>query len=282
MNRPETTDEPQIHRALARLRDMTSLPLAFGGPVNAARQVRFTQFAGATTGALRGVAVDCGLGLGGKVVARRRPIVVNDYVASSGISHQYDHVITAEGLRAMVAVPVIVGRTVRAVLYCTTRTTFPLGDRVVQAALETARDLEQNLAVRDRAARGADRLGRQEPGGTAPTAEQEVVREAYAELRVLAQGLDDDALRQRLEQVCAKLCGAGAAPSAPQAVPYLSARELDVLACVALGWTNTQVAADLGVTTETVKSYLRNATRKLHVRTRLEAVVAARRYGLLP
>ncbi|MFD0689178.1 helix-turn-helix transcriptional regulator [Actinomadura fibrosa] len=284
VNRPETTDEPQIHRALACLRDMTSLPLAFGGPVNAARQVRFTQFAGVTTGALRGVAVDCGLGLGGKVVARRRPIVVNDYVASSGISHQYDHVITAEGLRAMVAVPVIVGRTVRAVLYCTTRTTLPLGDRVVQAALETARDLEQNLAVRDRAARGADPLGRREPGGarTAPAAEQEVVREAYAELRVLAQGLDDDALRQRLEQVCAKLCGAGAAPSGPRSAPYLSARELDVLACVALGWTNTQVAADLGVTTETVKSYLRNAARKLHVRSRLEAVVAARRHGLLP
>jgi DNA-binding CsgD family transcriptional regulator len=31
-----------------------------------------------------------------------------------------------------------------------------------------------------------------------------------------------------------------------------------------------------------VKSYLRSATRKLHARSRLEAVVAARRRGLLP
>ncbi|MFI7633954.1 LuxR C-terminal-related transcriptional regulator [Nonomuraea sp. NPDC049400] len=35
----------------------------------------------------------------------------------------------------------------------------------------------------------------------------------------------------------------------------MSARELDVLACVALGWTNAQAAEDLGITMETVKSY---------------------------
>jgi DNA-binding CsgD family transcriptional regulator len=273
------SDETQIHRALTRLRDATTLPLAFGGPVAGERQVRFTQFAGETTGALRGVAVDRGLGLGGKVIARRRPIVVNDYVSSSGISHHYDHVISAEGLRAMVAVPVIVRRNVRAVLYCTTRSVFPLGERVVQHALEAARDLEQVLAVRDEAARMVDRLSEHDHEHEPARRDNEMVREAYAELRLLAQGLDDD-LRRRIETVCAKLSAVGTGASPPD--PLLASRELDVLACVALGWTNAQIAADLGITTETVKSYLRSATRKLHARTRLEAVVAARRLGLLP
>ncbi|WIV62234.1 LuxR C-terminal-related transcriptional regulator [Amycolatopsis nalaikhensis] len=55
-----------------------------------------------------------------------------------------------------------------------------------------------------------------------------------------------------------------------------------MLACVALGWTNHQIGEDLGITTETVKSYLRSAMRKLVARSRMEAVVAARRFGLLP
>ncbi|OSP42607.1 hypothetical protein B7767_14675, partial [Streptomyces sp. 13-12-16] len=43
------------------------------------------------------------------------------------------------------------------------------------------------------------------------------------------------------------------------------------------------VAAErLGVTAETVKAYLRSAMRKLGVRTRGQAVVAARRAGWLP
>ncbi|WP_433432608.1 LuxR C-terminal-related transcriptional regulator [Nonomuraea sp. CA-141351] len=282
MNHP-ADDERHIHTALTRLRDATRLPLAFGGPVNARRQVQLTQFAGANKGALRGVALDFGLGLGGKVVARRQPLVVNDYVASEGISHHYDHVITAEGLRAMVAVPVVVRQAVRGVLYCTTRSTFPLGDRVVQTAMETARELEQTLAVRDEIGRRLDQLTRHEPpprpGPRPPgSTERELMREAYTELRILANDLRDPALRERVDAVCRKLSGA----TATGAGPTLSGRELDVLACVALGWTNAQTADDLGITLETVKSYLRTATRKLQARSRLEAVVTARRLGLLP
>ncbi|WP_262281805.1 response regulator transcription factor [Micromonospora sp. MA102] len=62
----------------------------------------------------------------------------------------------------------------------------------------------------------------------------------------------------------------------------LSPRETDVLACVALGCTNADVAGQLGLRPETVKSYLRSAMRKLGAHTRLEVVVAARRAGLLP
>lgn len=159
MNQPIAPDvEPLIHRTLSQLREVTALPLTFGGPVDSGQRVRLNQFAGPISCALRGVALDFGQGLGGKVVALRRPLVVNDYVSSQGISHRYDHIITAEGLRAMVAVPVMVRRTVRGVLYGAVRSTVPLGDRVVQAILNAARDLEQNLAVREELTRRLDWL----------------------------------------------------------------------------------------------------------------------------
>jgi DNA-binding CsgD family transcriptional regulator len=51
---------------------------------------------------------------------------------------------------------------------------------------------------------------------------------------------------------------------------------------VASGATNAAAADRLRLRPETVKSYLRSAMRKLGAHTRLEAVVAARRAGLLP
>jgi len=62
----------------------------------------------------------------------------------------------------------------------------------------------------------------------------------------------------------------------------LSARELDVLAQVALGCTNAEAAKRLSLKPETVKSYLRSGTAKLGARTRHEAVAKARRARLLP
>lgn len=74
-----------------------------------------------------------------------------------------------------------------------------------------------------------------------------------------------------------------APPGAPKLPPtVLTPREVDVLVCVAGGATNAAVAGRLGVRPETVKGYLRSAMRKLGAHTRLEAVVAARRQGLLP
>jgi DNA-binding CsgD family transcriptional regulator len=55
-----------------------------------------------------------------------------------------------------------------------------------------------------------------------------------------------------------------------------------VLALVALGLTNDRIASSLGLSLLTVKSYLRSAMARLAARTRYEAVVEARRRGLLP
>lgn len=282
MNPNATADDrPEIHRALARMRDTTGLPLTFGGEVGAGRQLKLSQFAGPNTGALRGVSLECGRGLGGKAVAQRRPVVVDDYVRAPGISHHYDHIIVAEGLRAMVAVPVVVTRTVRGVLYGALRSSMPLGDRVVHAVVESARELEQNLAVRDEVTRRLASLDRYDATDR-HRPHWELVRAAYAELRILTQSVADPVLRRRVDAVCETLAAVAGRPARTGSGPALSARELDVLGCAALGWTNRQIAEDLGITTETVKSYLRSAMRKLVARSRMEAVVTARRFGLLP
>src|SRR5206468_3399569 len=130
--------------------------------------------------------------------------------------------------------------TVRGVLYGSVRGGLPLGDRAVQAALEAARELEQRLTVRDEVDRRLESLMQPAPeaGQTPP---RELVREAYAELRMLASDLDGPGLRDRVDAICRKLVPSGA----PDGGVQLAARELDVLACVALGWTNAHVATDL-------------------------------------
>ena len=62
----------------------------------------------------------------------------------------------------------------------------------------------------------------------------------------------------------------------------LSARELDVLRLVARGLGNKEIAAELGITTHTVKFHLAAVLEKLGVRSRTEAVSLGMRRGLVP
>ncbi|WP_198539078.1 helix-turn-helix transcriptional regulator [Streptomyces graminilatus] len=283
---PVSDDERQLKRAIDSLRHTTGVDLTFGGVVTRGRHAQLTEFAGNSTRALMGLTLGFGMGLGGKAVALHRPVAVNDYANSKTISHHYDLMVAAEGIRAVVAAPVVVNRTVRAVMYGAVRQSVGLGDRTVDAVMDTARALEQTLAVRDEVAR---RLGRIDESGPAadPAPEPasprwETIREAYAELRVLAQQLTDGDLRDRVAALSDRLADAGAPASRGSAGPVLTSRELDVLSCVALGRTNTDIGHELGLRAETVKSYLRSAMRRLGCHSRLEAVLTARRLGLLP
>ncbi|MGW0837067.1 response regulator transcription factor [Streptomyces prunicolor] len=268
----------EIQAALVRLRRGTGLPVAFGGLVETGRQqMRISELSGTLTPSLRALAVSSGNGLGGKAVALARPCAVLDYSASRQISHEYDAPVAAEGLRAILAVPVVVRRRVRGVLYGALRTAQPLGDRMLSAAMAAARDVEQALVVREEV-RELLSAARPAPApDPAASAVWEQVREAHAALRALAPRIPDPALRAELLDACGLLT-ADAATGDVELAP----RELDVLACVAAGATNAVAAERLGLRAETVKGYLRSAMRKLGAHTRGEAVVAARRAGVLP
>lgn len=271
-------DAGGIRTALQRLRTEAGLPVAFGGLSSDARQFRISDMTGTTSTVLRGLAIRTGTGLGGKAAVLGRPLSVTDYRSSHAITHEYDAAVAAEGLRSVLAVPVVVRGRVRGVLYGALRRPLALGDRSLTAAVGVARELEQNLAVQDE-------VGRLLSAGSGAVWEE--VREAHGELRTLARRVTDPALREELLAACARLARASGTPSdagagARAAAVALSPREVDVLTCVASGATNAGTAERLGLRPETVKSYLRSGMRKLGARTRLEAVVAARRAGVLP
>lgn len=284
----DTYGAVEMRAALQRLRRGGGLPIAFGGLFEGTRQFRIAELAGTATHALLGLTITTGNGLGGKAMALSRPVCVSDYPASRVISHEYDAAVAEEGLRCVLAVPVVVRRRVRGVLYGALRQPMALGERTLSVAVEAARELEQALAVRDAAEEEAQRVvaTAAHPREADPAAWEEV-RAAHGELRALAQRVHDPVLRQELLTALGRLAAAppgGPARSAPPARPSvdLSPREVDVLACVASGATNATTADRLGLRPETVKSYLRSSMRKLGAHTRLQAVVSARRAGVLP
>jgi DNA-binding NarL/FixJ family response regulator len=68
-------------------------------------------------------------------------------------------------------------------------------------------------------------------------------------------------------------------PRRPRGEAPLAPREREVLLLVAAGRTNRQIAFELGISEETVKTLLERAYAKLGVRRRAEAVLEARRRG---
>lgn len=280
---PDPDETVAVQAALLTIRRTTGLPVAFGGLLADRSQLRIGEVSGAETGALHGLAVTNGNGLGGKALALSRPLAVTDYRVSRTISHEYDAAVAAEDLRAVLAVPVVVRRQVRGVLYGALREPLALGDRTLAAAVEAAGELERTLVAREECRRLLDRFRfvADDPVGPGPAAWEEV-REVHGTLRALAPRVADPVLREELLAACGRLAAAGGPATSRAAPACLAPREVDVLACVADGATNAATAGRLGLRPETVKAYLRSAMRKLGAHTRTEAVVAARRAGLLP
>ncbi|WUH99138.1 LuxR C-terminal-related transcriptional regulator [Spirillospora sp. NBC_00431] len=277
-------DAGGVRSAVLTLQRTTGLPVVFGGAVSAGAsggrdRLRITELVGNTTDSLSGLVVRHGNGLGGKAMATGRPVWVSNYPCSASISHDYDKPVGREGLLSILAVPIVVRRRVRGVLYGALREPLSLADRVLGAAVQTARDLEQDIAVHDRA---DEALARSRSAIPESAARWEEVRAVHAELRALAERVEDAPTRDRLREASLRLAAAGLKEPDGFPRPALSPRELDVLSYVAIGCTNAEAGQRLGLLPETVKSYLRSAMRKLDSHTRLEAVTAARRSGLLP
>ena len=70
---------------------------------------------------------------------------------------------------------------------------------------------------------------------------------------------------------------------ARQAVPgpTLTSRELEVLKLVAQGMSNKEIAGELYISENTVKNHVRNILEKLHLHSRMEAVMYAVREKIL-
>jgi DNA-binding NarL/FixJ family response regulator len=109
----------------------------------------------------------------------------------------------------------------------------------------------------------------------------EAVREAGAQGTVLKTGSVDELATALRDVVDRGIAFDQRHPRRPAGEAALSPREREVLRLVAAGRTNTQIAEDLGIGAETVKTLVARVFAKLGVRRRAEAVSAAHDRGLL-
>jgi two-component system, NarL family, response regulator LiaR len=168
-----------------------------------------------------------------------------------------------------------------------------------RVAVELARALRPDLVLMDLLLPGL--------GGVGATA---AIRAELpgVQVMVLTSVLDETVIRQAIEagaagyllketsdedlRVALRAVAAGQVQLAPQAVRRLlgsrrpgpeglSERELEVLEGMAGGKANKEIARDLGLSPETVKTYVKRVLHKLGVRSRTEAAVQALARGLL-
>ena len=59
----------------------------------------------------------------------------------------------------------------------------------------------------------------------------------------------------------------------------LTPRELEILRRISFGWSNDEIADDLGIKPDTVRTHVENARRSLGARNRAHAVAIAIRTG---
>jgi two-component system response regulator DevR len=109
----------------------------------------------------------------------------------------------------------------------------------------------------------------------------ESARESGAQGTVLKTGSSDELVGALLRVYDGREAYDGRHPPRPTGRAALSPREREVLRLVAEGLTNQQIAEQLSVGSETVKTLLARTFAKLGVRRRAEAVSAAHDLGLL-
>ncbi|CAM5680290.1 DNA-binding response regulator OS=Streptomyces fumanus OX=67302 GN=GCM10018772_45040 PE=4 SV=1 [Streptomyces fumanus] len=98
-------------------------------------------------------------------------------------------------------------------------------------------------------------------------------------IRTVATGaalLDPDVTRQLVGRYAARI---RPTEKTPGDIP-LTPRELEVLRLIAEGLSNSEIAAALVISQETVKTFVSRILAKLQLRDRVQAVVYAYRHGL--
>lgn len=258
-------DAALIQQATRMVRDQTGLSVAFGG-LRGARSIRVSAVSGAPLRRLGSIDVRPARGLGGLAWVSGQPAVVRDYGRADGITHDFDAQILGEGIASLAVAPIVVGHEVRGLLYAGTRESGSL-DSTMASLTKVASSVAQELRVRDLVDERVQlRMRQAVVDGPTP--------ELGAALRRIAAETRDPETARALEE----LVGSADTPPAEGA---LTRRQQDVLTLVAYGLTNAQIGSRLSLSEVTVKSYLRAIMSRLSVRTRGQAVIEARRLGLL-
>lgn len=280
--RDSSSDDDLLHAAIVDLARSGHFPIAFGGFAHRGA-VTITSLVGNRRDSLAGLRVETDRGLGGRAMSEARPRITSDYGASPHITHDYDEAVLGEGIRSLLAVPVIVGGVNRGVIYGGVHSSAGVGGVLAEPAIRVAQELAKELDVREEVERRLMALRSQAEEDTAHISSAQLadLREGVAELRGIASSVTDDPeLRARIGAVESRLAALGGVAHAPTIA--LAPREIDVLGYVAVGASNAEIARALRLAESTVKAYLGTAMSKLGAGSRYQAVQLARRAGLLP
>jgi len=138
--------------------DATGADVAFVGVPEGDERIVLLHGAGALTHELDGMVVPAGWGLAGRVTGSRVPHWVEDYCADETIIHidRVDSSVAAEGLRSVLAVPILHQEWVLGVLYAAQRSVTPFGGRTIEAMLLAAGRVATAVTIAERARHHAE------------------------------------------------------------------------------------------------------------------------------
>ncbi|OZM75454.1 MULTISPECIES: GAF domain-containing sensor histidine kinase [Pseudonocardia] len=197
-------DSVAMQAVARRLRELGGFDMSLVGRVEAGRRMVHRSWQGTQSTALHRLVVPEGIGLGGKSIALRKPVWVRDYLASTTISHEFDELVDREGLRAMLAVPMVYDGAVLGAVYVGVREKVSFGDGVIARVEQEAAGASISLVSSHRAKMRTDltldadrrRLAADLHDSVSP-----VLFRIGAELRSLRSVQDLDRIRGRLDEV---------------------------------------------------------------------------------
>jgi two-component system NarL family response regulator len=149
--------------------------------------------------------------------------------------------------------------------------------RAIREAMPTAKVIMRTVSDDDE-----DLFGSIRAGAAGYLLKEISIDEVADAVRAVMRGesLISPSMASKLMSEFAELSRSGATPRADSG-PTLTKRELEVLSQVAEGGSNREIAQVLGISENTVKNHVRNILEKLHLHSRMEAVVYAVRANLL-
>jgi signal transduction histidine kinase len=145
-----------VRRMVANVPSIAGVDIAWVGEPTGGDGLVLQHPVNATAGVLEGLVVPFGVGLGGRVMAARRPLWVSDYCAAVDLSHRFRSQAESEGVKAMIAVPMLHEGQLVGVLYGANRVESEFGDRATTALEQIAARTASVAVVAERARHAAE------------------------------------------------------------------------------------------------------------------------------